>query len=120
MAAETVKLKGQAVVMGSTGGKLTEQGGCEADVGLGWEQVTAVLKRERCTVLYFDMVDVNGLRVGRGASLIIWVVAAEGTVLAHEVVDVASVLDTQVNMYCIYDVYRSSYVCLRYKLLFTA
>ena len=29
--------------------------------------------------------------------MIIWVVAADGTVLAHEVVDMASVLDTQVG-----------------------
>ena len=37
------------------------------------------------------------MRVGRRASLIIWVVAVDGTVLAHEVVDMASVLDTQVG-----------------------
>lgn len=60
---------------------------------MDWEDVCAILLREKATLLFLDVRDSEGKREGRGVELTAWVVSEEGEILGYETTEVMSVLD---------------------------
>eukprot|EP00961_Rhodomonas_salina_P146477 1971873-Rhodomonas_salina.2 len=48
---------------------------------MDWEDVCAILLREKATLLFLDVRDSEGKREGRGVELTAWVVSEEGEIL---------------------------------------